>query len=628
MKNHLAICICVALLASWALAGDEIQTFDTERWTILNGEFVEHLGRPSLKGTALLKDVVFKNGVIDVDIAVSGSRSYPGIIFRRQSPAALERFYVRPHRSIGMYSDTLQYTPVFNGVAGWQLYHGDGFTGDAVIEPDRWIHVRLEVLGGRARVFIDDASLPALEINELQHGVSQGAIGLMGPPDGSAFFSNFTYREDDELRFDPAPERVDPIGMITRWELSQPFDFTRIDIDKTPKAQGLTGVEWETVRADPSGLVDIARHRRWGQVNADWVWARSVVHAGEAGRRPFRFGYSDAVNVFVNGELVYGGNSAYRSRSPGFSGFVGLNETVYLPLKEGDNELLLLIGESFGGWGFMVQDAEAEYRHAGLTRLWELSRTFNYPESVVYDAGRDFLYVSNFFSGGNEFISRVTLDGAVEELKWVTGLRRPTGLCLVGNRLLAVERGALAEIEVESGEIVERYPIPDPGFPNDVACGPSGKVFVSDSQKSVVYRLADGAIEIWLDDPEVVRPNGLYLDGDRLIVGCSADGCLKEVDLSSREVRTIACLGSGSVMDGVRGDGHGDYVVSDFNGRAFLVSTAGETVPLLNTTPAGQYCADFEYLPDKGLLVVPTLNDNRLVVYRFDPNRGRDADGG
>jgi len=622
----------VALLPPWALAGDEIQTFDTERWSLLGGEFVEHLGRPSLKGTAILKDVVFENGVIEVDIAVSGSRSYPGIIFRRQSPAALERFYVRPHRSIGMYSDTLQYTPVFNGVAGWQLYHGEGFTGDAVIEPDRWIHLRLEVLGDRARVFIDDAPGPALVIHELQHGAGKGAIGLMGPPDGTAFFSNFTYREDDELEFGPAPERVDPIGMIAEWELSQPFKSTRIDTERTPEGQGLTGVEWKTVRADATGLVDIARHRRPGAGDADWVWVRSVVRADEAGRRPFRLGYSDFVNVFVNGDLVYGGSSAYRSRSPGFSGFVGLNETVYLPLKKGNNELLLLVGESFGGWGFMVQDAEAEYRHAGLTPLWELSQTFNYPESVVYDPAHDVLYVSNFFSGGNEFISKVALDGTVEELKWVSGLRRPTGLCLAGDRLLAAERGALTEIDVASGEIVARHPIPDAGFPNDVACGPSGQVFVSDSQKSVVYRLVDGKIEVWLEDERVGRPNGIYLDGDRLIVGCSADGCLKAVGLSDREVRTIACLGSGSVMDGVQGDGHGNYVVSDFNGRAFLVSRAGEIVPLLNTTPAGQFCADFEYVPEKGLLIVPTLNDNRLVAYRFDPdagpNVGPDSDGG
>ena len=51
---------------------------------------------------------------------------------------------------------------------------------------------------------------PALVIHELQHGAGKGAIGLMGPPDGSAFFSNFTYREDDELEARPGPRARRP----------------------------------------------------------------------------------------------------------------------------------------------------------------------------------------------------------------------------------------------------------------------------------------------------------------------------------------------------------------------------------------------------------------------------------
>jgi len=38
-----------------------------------------------------------------------------------------ERVYLRPHRA-GLYPDALQYTPTFNGLAGWQLYNGDGCT--------------------------------------------------------------------------------------------------------------------------------------------------------------------------------------------------------------------------------------------------------------------------------------------------------------------------------------------------------------------------------------------------------------------------------------------------------------------------------------------------------------------
>ena len=49
-------------------------------------------------------------------------------------------------------------------------------------------------------------------IHELKHGLSTGGIGLMGPKDGTAFFSNFSFRADDELAFDPTPEISAPIG--------------------------------------------------------------------------------------------------------------------------------------------------------------------------------------------------------------------------------------------------------------------------------------------------------------------------------------------------------------------------------------------------------------------------------
>ena len=101
-----------------AFAQSEIIDFESDRWVIQNGEIVNHLERKSLMGSALLKDIEFENCVIEVDIAVTddNERSYPGIIFRRQSEKNYERFYIRPHRT-KLYSDVLQYTPVINSIA-------------------------------------------------------------------------------------------------------------------------------------------------------------------------------------------------------------------------------------------------------------------------------------------------------------------------------------------------------------------------------------------------------------------------------------------------------------------------------------------------------------------------------
>ena len=623
MKNArsewaLWILLLSACLAGPAAAEGDTGDFASESWTKLDARVVEHLDRPSLEGTALLAEVEFTDGVIEVDIAVSGARSYPGIIFRRQSQADLERFYVRPHRSNGAFSDALQYTPVINGIAGWQLYSGDGFTNFATIPTGEWVHLRLEVKGTQARVYVGDGEDPDLVIHELKHGISKGGIGLMGPKDGSAFYSNFSFRADDGLQFDPAPEATVPIGMMTDWELSEPIKYSQIDIEKSPARQGMTDLAWQKVTGEESGLVDIARFAQRTPGEPDFAWARRTLHADNDETGKLEIGYSDYVSVFLNGQLLYLGNSAYRSRSPEFAGIVGLNDTLYLPLKKGDNELLLLVGESFGGWGFICRDGNAIFVHEDLTRSWEISKTFQFPESVVYDADRDVLYVSNFFAGGQEFVSKVKRNGEVEELQWATGLNRPTGLCLVGTHLYAVERASVAKIDVETGDIVGRHVVPDPGLPNDVACDDSGAIFVSDSQRNAIRKLEDGEFDIWLEAAEISQPNGLLLDGDNLLVGNSGDGCLKRVKIADRSVETVACLGGGSIVDGIRPDGRGNYIVSDYNGRVFLITPEGEKTDLLNTSARGINTADLEYIPEHGLLVIPTLNGNQLIAYEFD----------
>jgi len=44
---------------------------------------------------------------------------------------------------------------------------------------------------------------------------------------------------------------------------------------------------------------------------------------------------------------------------------------------------------------------------------------------------------------------------------------------------------------------------------------------------------------------------------------------------------------------------------------------AGRKTLLLDRRGPHQYTADFEYIPEEGLLIVPSLYDNRLTAYRL-----------
>jgi len=605
----------------FALAQETLD-FESDRWIMANAEVVQHLGRSCLMGVAYLKDVEFENGVIEVDIAVSGERSYPGVIFRMQSPLDFERFYIRPHRA-PYYPDALQYTHVINGVASWQLCQGDGFTALAEIPENQWIHLKLEISGTQARVYFGDDEHPVLVIPHLKHGKSIGSLGLMGPRDKTAYFSNFRFKQDNTLPFDPPPVIETPPGMIMDWELSQAFKSDRMEMEAYPDEEFLKKIEWKKIDPEPSGLVDVCRFVKRTPGSPDIVFARTIIQAEKDILKKYLFGYSDEVSIFLNGGILFNGNSAYQSRDPSFLGAVGLFDAVFLPLKEGENELLFICKETFGGWGFLCRDSTAVYKSRNLDEHWESEKRFKIPESIVYDRMHGCYYVSNYDgytpsnNRGLQSISKVTLEGNVVEEDWATGLNNPTGMTISDDRLFVVERQNLVEIDPDSGKIIGRYPVPRPVFLNDVTGDDEGNLYISDSSRHVVYRFSDGAVEEWLEDGEIKNPNGLHVVGGRLVVGNNGDNCVKTVDLESKKIDKVVNLGPG-IIDGISSDKQGSLIVSHWEGKIYRIASDGTVEKLLDLTAPGINTADLEYIEEKGLLVIPTFTSDRVLVYRFN----------
>jgi hypothetical protein len=589
--------------------------FEPGRWNLEQAEVKEHRGRNCLTGTAFLKNVKLKDGVVEVDVLVTDKTSYPGIIFRRSSDNEFERIYLRPHRA-GHYPDAVQYTPTFNGMEAWQLYNGPGYTAACELSPDTWIRLRLEFRDAQARLFIGGNRTPALVVQDLKHSPVHGTIGLDAPRDGGAYFSRFSYHEDAALEFPAAPaQRILP-GTITHWELSRVFKASAVDMERTLEQQKLQEPRWEPVESEASGLVNIARFRARTGGDADCVWARTTVRAAEDGPRELQFGYSDAISIFCNGRLLFAGSSAYRERDPSFLGIAGYFDAVYLPLEEGENELLICVAESSGGWGFMARDADTEMRDVMLEPRWDLKHQLRFPESVAYDAARKVFYVSNFFDDGNEFISKITPEGDVLALRWAGGLERPTGLAMHADRLYAVDRKGVAVINPASGMIEKRIEATQAQFLNDIAFDEAGIGYVTDSRANRILKLEDGRLAPWLEGAMLGSPNGIWVENGNLLVGNSDDAMIKAMNLATKDWRPFAQLDAGTVIDGLTGMGDGRILASDHAGRVFVISPSGKEVrTILDRSTTRRFCADFAYVPALKLLLIPSLQENSLTAF-------------
>ena len=121
---------------------------------------------------------------------------------------------------------------------------------------------------------------------------------------------------------------------------------------------------------------------------------------------------------------------------------------------------------------------------------------FDAPESAAFDEASSNWFVSNV--GGKEtakdgkgWISRLDLNGRIVEAHWLDGLNAPKGIRLNRRKLYVADIDELVLIDIWSTMIKARIKIPGAKFLNDVAVGPGGEVYVSDTLRNAIYRCTD-----------------------------------------------------------------------------------------------------------------------------------------
>ena len=381
MLRYLALCAVVFPLLSAAHAQTP-QTLslpaDSPRWDLQGqAKTSEYQGRKCLfldGGAAVVKDFEMRDAVIDVDIASPANYGFLGIQFRIAGDGANAEFvYLRPHKS-GL-PDAMQYTPILGAGLTWQIYNGQGFTGAVEIPKDVWFHLRLEVAGAQAKLYVKDMDKPALVMNDLKSGLQKGEVALYVLR-GATYFSNFEIRTTPDAAWERHQPPMPP-GTLTKWSLSPSYDALSRNLERPLAISESDGIHWQDVEAEPPGFVVINRYRESPQVRVSFqndfskrlepqpgmkvVYARTSIDSDREQVKKLYIGYSDDVSVFLNGKTLFRGRSAQYFRDPAFLGIVNPeNDAVYLPLKKGSNELTLAVSDLGGGWGFICRLADLE----------------------------------------------------------------------------------------------------------------------------------------------------------------------------------------------------------------------------------------------------------------------------
>lgn len=321
----------------------------------------DYKGRKSLylEGKAYFDKADFSDGVVEVDVTTPFPRAFAGILFRTQSTTEYEEMYIRLHKSGS--PDAIQYTPVFNNIAAWQLYGpGDGW-GMAAFEKSEWIPLRIEFSGDQVSIFAGQSNDAVLE-TRLRRDDESGGLGLWAL--FGSYFSNFRYSPKDtatEAMSEPAPGE----GVIKNWNLSKAFRAADVNLTEAP-SPGYS--DWSGIKSESNGLVNLSRYLpdddfrnmpEDGDFDAGQspigAYAKTIITSESDQVKKLHFGYSDNIVILLNGKPMYTGKSGFQSRDPLFQGMIGYHDAVFLDLNEGDNELIFTVTETFGGWGLMAK---------------------------------------------------------------------------------------------------------------------------------------------------------------------------------------------------------------------------------------------------------------------------------
>jgi hypothetical protein len=151
---------------------------------------------------AVVKDIAFRDGTIEVDLAGRPStgagvaaRGFIGIAFRVQGDGRYEYIYLRPTN--GRADDQVrrnhstQYSshPDFDFATSRKVAP-EKYESYVDLQPGVWTKYRIEIDGRKARLYVHGADQPCLIVDDLKLEPTSGGVALWVGPGTEGYFSN------------------------------------------------------------------------------------------------------------------------------------------------------------------------------------------------------------------------------------------------------------------------------------------------------------------------------------------------------------------------------------------------------------------------------------------------------
>jgi hypothetical protein len=264
---------------------------------------------------------------------------------------------------------------------------------------------------------------------------------------------------------------------------------------------------------------------------------------------------------------------------------------------------------------------------------------FQTPESVQHDPVADVYLVSNIngeplAKAGNGFISRVSPEGEVLELRWIDGvtegveLDAPKGMAFRGQTLYVADIDHIRGFDRETGEPVEDIHIQGATFLNGLAVDEArGILYASDSgftiengeivpqRTDAIYQITmDGEVSVLAQGEELGGPNGLTHSERGLIVAAFGSGRLYAVRPDGEIFEMLPA--SDRMLDGLMQLPDRGFVVSDWTeGSIIRIHATAEMETILTGLEAP---ADIGFDEIRSRLLIPLFMADAVLITEIE----------
>ncbi|ANT49222.1 SMP-30/gluconolactonase/LRE family protein [Mesorhizobium amorphae] len=261
--------------------------------------------------------------------------------------------------------------------------------------------------------------------------------------------------------------------------------------------------------------------------------------------------------------------------------------------------------------------------------IWRASG-FEQPESALFDAANKRIIVSNIAGNpgaadGNGYLSVLSLDGKIVTQHWTDGMDAPKGMAISGGKLYVADITKVRVVDLASGKLDSSIDVPKAVFLNDMTADSSGKVYVTDMLADTIYRIDGDRPELFFKDAALASPNGIFADGNRLIVaswgkGIKPDfstaepGGLLWVDLATKAISPLPGAQKFADLDGVIAIGDSIYATAYMTGTLYRYHEGGAPEVIATFKPGS---ADIG-TDGKSTIYVPLMNEGAVAALSLD----------